>query len=182
MAQKTIEPTETQGIYLRLEQYDDIFSDFDIRPYSKRSLSSDFLDEIKRAARDKDGEGIELILHIPEKERDEANEETIKERLAAHFKRHCELVSKEKRQVLGMGVGMVLLGIISMISATFILSEDPTNNLVLSFLIVFLEPAAWFLLWEGMDQIIFNSKNINPELDFYKKMVNSYGRVFFKSY
>lgn len=171
---------ETNEIYLRLMQYDDIFSDFDMRPYSRRSLSVDFIDEIKRAAADKKDEGIELILHAPEAERNESKESTIRERLAAHFVRHYQLQMKEKKRVLRLGIGMVVLGIISMIAATFIVFEDPTENLLLSFLVVFLEPAAWFLLWEGMDQIVFNSRNINPELDFYKKMAAS--RIHFKSY
>lgn len=173
---------ETSEISLRLEQFDDIFSDFDIRPYAKRALSVDFLEEIKRAANDKTDEGIELILHVPKKARSRAQEEVIRERLSAHFKRHYLLLVREKRRVMVLGIGMVLMGIISMIAATFIVSEGPSENLFMSFLLVFLEPAAWFLLWEGMDQIIFNSKNIQPELDFYRKMSNAHGKILFSSY
>ena len=175
-------PEENPEISLRLEQYDDIFSDFDMRPYSKRALSVDFLDEVKRATSDKTGGAIELVLYAPEKERNEAHETTIKERLGAHFKRHYLLLAKERSEILRLGISMVVLGIVSMIAATFILYEDPTENLFLSFLVVFLEPAAWFLLWEGMDQIIFHSKDINPNLQFYKKMSESQGHVHFKSY
>ena len=38
---------EKAEVGLRLEKYDDIFSDFDVRPYSARALSVDFLEEIK---------------------------------------------------------------------------------------------------------------------------------------
>lgn len=175
-------PKETAEIYLRLEQYSDIFSDFDIRPFSERALSIDFIDEVKRAASDKEEGGLELILHAPEKDRDEFTEEIIKERLAAHFKRHYHLLLKEKRRVMKLGISMVIMGVIFMVLATFIVFKDPTENLFLSFLVVFLEPAAWFLLWEGMDQIIFNSKNINPDLNFYHKMSDAHKRIYFKSY
>ncbi|MDP9249275.1 MAG: hypothetical protein M3M85_02045 [bacterium] len=174
---------ETQAISLRLEKYTDIFSDFDIRPYSKRALSVDFLDEIRGVISDKkDEEGIEIILNMPEKDRNESHETVIKERIAGHFKRQYKSLQKEKRRVLRLGISMVILGIISMILATFIIFEDPAENLMLSFLVVFLEPAAWFLLWEGMDQIIFHSKKINPDLNFYKKMSGSGAHVHFKSY
>lgn len=173
---------ETREISLKLEQYDDIFSDFDIRPYSERSLSVDFLDEIKRAARDKDDNEIELALFVPTAEKGDLHEGVIRERLATHFQRHHQLLMKEKRKVLRLGIGMVVLGIICMIVATRIVFEDPTQNMLLSFLVVFLEPAAWFLLWEGMDQVIFNSKNINPELNFYKKMSASSGNIQFRTY
>jgi hypothetical protein len=179
---KTIDPSvsETNEIYIRLAQYDDIFSDFDMRPYSRRALSVDFLGEIKRASIDKMAEGIELILHAPEKDRNESQEATIKERLAAHFKRHYQILQKDKWKVMRLGYSMVALGIVCMIIATQIIYRDPTDDLLLSFLVVFFEPAAWFLLWEGMDKMMFDSKEINPDLEFYKKM--SEAVVHFKSY
>lgn len=173
---------EPQEISLRLELFDDIYSDFDIRPYSKRSLSTDFLNEIKRATLDKNNGGIKLVLYAPEKERNESLENTIRERLTEHFEKHHKLLIKEKWQVLRLGIGMMFLGIISMIAATLIVAKDPTDNLYMSFMVVFLEPAAWFLLWEGMDQVIFTSKNIYPDLNFYRKMSDSHGHVSFESY
>ena len=174
---------ETQALSLKLEKYTDIFSSFDIRPYTKRTLSVDFLDEIKRAISDrKDEEGIEIILNMPEQERNESHETVIKERLIAHFKRHHSLVLKEKLRILKLGISMVILGVVSMIVATFIIFEDPAQNILRSFLLVFLEPAAWFLLWEGMDLIIFNSKKLNPDLSFYKKMSHTQTHVHFQSY
>ncbi len=77
---------------------------------------------------------------------------------------------------------MVIMGILSMIAATYVVFKDPSRNPLLSFLVVFLEPAAWFLLWEGMDQILFYSKNINPDLEFYRRMVSSNGNIHFKSH
>ena len=122
------------------------------------------------------------MLHAPEKARNEAEETIIKERLAAHFKRHYHLLLGKKRRVMKLGVGMVIMGVVFMILATLIVFRDPSESLLLSFLVVFLEPAAWFLLWEGMDQIIFNSKNVSPDLDFYQKMYTSHKRISFHSY
>jgi hypothetical protein len=163
---------ETHQISIKVEGYDDIFSDFDARPYSKRSLSVDFLDEIKRASYDKSDEGIELSINVPRDKREKADEEVISDRLARHFQRHYQMLAKEKRGVIKNGVFMVLLGVLCMMVASFIHFTIPNRDLLLSFLMTFLEPAALFLLWEGMEQIIFNSKSINKELDFYRKMSN----------
>ncbi|HXF44335.1 MAG TPA: hypothetical protein VNK70_02640 [Candidatus Paceibacterota bacterium] len=182
MKYKILPESELSVISLRLEQYDDIFSDFDIRPYSSRALSVDFIDEIKRAAVDKNDGGIELILYVPKNERNESREAAIKERLVAHFRRHHHLLYQEKKKIMKLGLSMVVMGIFSMIAATFIIFKDPAQNIFLSFLVVFLEPAAWFLLWEGMDQVIFNSKNLNPDLEFYRKMSDPKGHIVFKSY
>lgn len=172
---------ESREISLRLEQYDDIFSDFDVRPYSRRALSDDFLDEIRHASYDKYDNGIELNLYVRETKRDPSKEEVIVERLTAHFKKHFTILQKEKRKIFSLGWFMVALGIASMLLVTRIVYYDPTSDVWLSFLVVLLEPAAWFLLWEGMNQIIFTSKNLEPELSFYRKMSNSHGRISFDS-
>lgn len=176
--------SESSVISLRLAQYDDIFSDFDIRPYSSRSLSVDFLDELKRAARDKKGEGggIELVLYVPKQGRRAARDTTIKERLMAHFKKHHHLLLQEKRHVTKLGMRMCIAGFLCMIAATTIVFIGQSRNLLLSFLIVFFEPPAWFLVWEGMDQILFKAKSTQQELEFYRIMSNSNGHITFKSY
>lgn len=173
---------DTQEISLRLEHYEDIFSDFDIRPYSKRALSVDFLDEVKRATVDKSDSDIELLLFAPTTERSESHEATIRERLAEHFKRHYEILRRKKKATIKWGLLMVLLGIAASAAAAIILFQGPEESLFMSFLVVFLEPAAWFLLWEGMDQILFSSRELNSELTFYRKMAGNHHRIHFKSY
>ena len=64
----------------------------------------DFLDEIKRATADKNSGGIDLVLHMPEKERNESHEATIRERLAGHFKKHYRLLVAERQKVLKLGL------------------------------------------------------------------------------
>ncbi len=173
---------ETQEIALQLEHYEDIFSDFDTRPYSKRALSVDFLEEIKRASRDKNDGPVELIFSVSKDERNESHDQTIRDRLSDHFHKHYGMLVVERRRILRLGLFMVLLGVVCMILATMIIFKDPTGNLWLSFLVVFLEPAAWFLLWEGMDQIIFETKSISHDLNFYRKMSDSHGHIHFHSY
>jgi len=171
-----------QEISLKLEHYDDIFSDFDMRDYSKRALSVDFVDEARRASLDKNGSGMELSLCVPEGSRSAEHEATIKDRLAGHFEKHHGILRKDKRRTLYQGFLMIALGVIAMVLATFILSGSAEGDLLKSFFVVFLEPAAWFLLWEGSDLILFSSREINPELNFYKKMLASRENITFKSY
>ncbi len=175
-------PSIPETISMQLKRYNDIFSDFDIQPYSSRSLSEDFIDELKRVARDKRGNEIELTLYIPKEEHNEPHNIAIKERLMAHFKKHYQLFLEERRKIMKLGISMVAMGILFMIAATLIVFGGPSKSLYLSFLIIFLEPAAWFLLWEGMDQIIFNSRHMSEDLDFYRKMSGLNGRIHFKSY
>ena len=48
------------SVHIALDDYDDIFSDFDISPYNQRALSKDFLDELK--TRVGDGKVVRIVL------------------------------------------------------------------------------------------------------------------------
>ena len=66
------------SIHIALDDYDDIFSDFDISSYENRALSQDFLDELKaRCDGKKLKDKIKLILSLPKKERNKKDEKVI---------------------------------------------------------------------------------------------------------
>ncbi len=75
-------------ISIILDTYDDIFSDFDPRPYSERALSDDFLIEANKASRDKASGQIELIFLIPQKMRNIESENLIK---SSNLKKNLKL-------------------------------------------------------------------------------------------
>lgn len=171
---------ELSKISLWLDDYNDIFSDFDSRPYEQRALSDDFILEAKKASRDKVSGNIELNLLVPKRKRNSHHENVIKKRLRDHFKKHHTLFHEEIRKVIQQGAGFILLGIVLMFISTFIFFEYPHKNISMDFLVVILQPAGWFLFWEGLNLIIFESKNKKPESDFYHKM--SVCEVHFMSY
>src|SRR3989344_7271696 len=65
-------------ISLIIDNYDDIFSDFDSRPYSHRNLSDDFMYEAKRVSKEMKEGVAELRFMIPGIERDSNHEGVIK--------------------------------------------------------------------------------------------------------
>jgi len=157
------------NISLSLDSYEDIFSDFDPRPFSEKALSVDFLEEAERASRDKVSGAIELNLLVPKNKRSSSKEKVIRRRLRDHFKKHLEMLKKEKMEIIRRGIIFFVFGIIFMFLGAYI-HFSWEDSIFTSFLIVILEPAGWFSFWEGLRQIIFDSKQINPKLEFYKKM------------
>jgi|SRR3989338_4694270 len=160
-------------ISLWLDTYDDIFSDFDPRPYSERALSDDFLAEAKRATRDKPTGAIELKLLLPEAQRNINQENIIKHRLKEHFQKHNREFKRKRKELALQGIAFVLLGVALMFIASLILFKTGEDSLGRSFLIVLFEPAGWFLFWEGLNLVIFESKKIQPDYLFYDKMSRS---------
>lgn len=157
-------------ISLLLDSYGSIFSDFDPRAFSQRALSDDFLIEAKKAARDKVSGQIELKFLIPAAKRNSAHEALIKKRLSDHFRKHYLQLSNEHNSIIKQGILFTISGIIVMIITTFVLFKFGEKGFLISFLIILLEPAGWFLFWEGLYVSIFDSRKVNPELEFYEKM------------
>jgi hypothetical protein len=161
--------TKATTITLALDDYEDLFSDFDPRPYSERSLSEDFLFELKHAALYKEERGLTLTLYLPKEKSVPDHEKVILERLRDHFRRHHKLLRLKRKSEIKNGIKMVILGVAFMFLATYILYEFKQTFLT-SFIVVLLEPAGWFTLWEGMNMILFHVKEITPDLEFHRKM------------
>jgi len=159
------------NISLILDSYDDIFSDFDPRPYSERALSDDFLMECKKAARDKD-DRPELRFLAPKNKRDFKDEIRIKKRLKEHFQRHHKDLDKEIRMIRLRGVSWIALGALLMLGATFVLSLKD-QSFFYNLLIIVIEPAGWFTFWEGLNMLFFTAKEKMSDYEFYKKMSKS---------
>ncbi len=157
-------------ISLSLDTYDDIFSDFDPRPFNHRSVSEDFLAEIKRASRDKATGEIEISFMIPKKMRNKTSEILIKKRLREHFKRHAGLMHKEKNKLLLEGGVFIGIGMILMVTVAVMFFEKINKDLFSRLIFTMLEPAGWFLFWEGLELIIFESRKKRSDILFYDKM------------
>ena len=159
------------NISLILDSYDDIFSDFDPRPYEHKALSDDFLSECRNACRDKDEFELELRLLLPKDKRDPESEQKIKHRLHEHFHKHHTEKRRELRALRQKGALMVAFGIVCFIITVYLnmLDLPPLRYNILIFLF---EPAGWFLMWTGLEQLFFAPKEQEGEYHFYRKMSN----------
>ena len=159
------------GIPLVIDSYEDIFSDFDPRPYSNKALSGDFLLECKKASTDKEGR-IKMRFFLPKNKRNLLEEIKIKKRLKEHFNKHLR---GKRREISGMkmeGAFWAFMGAVMMVvSAFFFGKQDLSFGIHL--LTTLVQPAGWFFLWEGLAKILINPKEKLPDYYFYKKMSGS---------
>ncbi len=162
----------TRNISIWLDNYDDIFSDFDPRPYSERVLSDDFLIEVRKVCKEKD-EGIdEFKLLLPSHKRSNEKEAIIVKRLQAHFKmnyHYYKKYNKIKRKKIGL---ILFAGMILMLWASY-LSSLNSRNLFLNAILIMIEPSGWFMIWYGLDEIFYTSKERKNDLQFYKIVAKS---------
>lgn len=156
-------------ISISLDNYNDIFSDFDPRPFNQKSLSVDFLDELKRATRDKASGGFEVSMLIEESKRNIQDEQTIRKRLREHFKKHYLQYKSEVDSVRFKGIIFAFSGIM-MIAAASMIATINLNSFWFNLILVLLEPGGWFLGWTGLDQLFYTIRDMKPDLEFYRKM------------
>jgi len=160
------------GICIWIDKYDDIFSEFDPRPYSQRALSDDFLKEAKYASREKTSGRIELVFLIPAENRIPELEAVIRKRLHEHFRKHANILEKEVKDIRLQGTRMSLCGFILLAASSYIIWKSQQSYWS-SLLRVLTEPSGWFLSWEGLNLVVFSSKEKIADLEFYRKMAGS---------
>ena len=156
-------------ISLMLDKYDDIYSDFDPRPYTERAISYDFLDEMKRASRDMPSGRIELKLMIPKHERSLAKENFVRKRLHAHFKKHHSRLHDEINKLRIHGILIAAIGFVLMGIALFITDLNLSTRIA-NLVLVIIEPSGWFAMWFGLDKIFYTAGEKKSDMKFYDKM------------
>ena len=162
-----------------LDDNDDVFSDFDSRPINERSLSDDFLAEVRKMVREKPTGAIELKLLIPANKRKKELEAMVVKNLHTYFKHATEAIQREMDKTRRRGFLMATLGFLAMILTAYLVSIS-NRGFVFNAIQIVLEPTGWFMVWSGMDNIFYNSRQRKPNRDFNIKM--SHAEIVFVSY
>ena len=164
-------------ISILLNSYNDIFSAFDPSEYSERTLSDDFIIQAKNFSKSKEGNKMSLKLLLPASARNEQDEKIIIKRLHSHFKDAYQQVASDVKKTKRKGIILTVIGIVLMITASYLSFMKPERYPV-HLLIVLFEPAGWFLLWTGLDHLVYQSKSAKKDFDFFLKLTKSEIKFF----
>ncbi len=143
--QKVVLYPETGRISMWLDDYDDLFSDFDPRPYEEKVLSDDFLNEYHHMLKEKKEGGFELNLLVPHAVRNEKDEETIKKRLRSYFKNNEREYKFKITKKVKNGAILAVIGFSLMLLSAFLLYFH-YSSLVSKMVVVIIDPAGWFMM------------------------------------
>jgi hypothetical protein len=97
-----------------IDDYDEIFADFDSSDYSKRQVSKELESYLKDSIKDGDNRPIAIRFQIAGEHWDISIEETVKHRLREHFENEEKRIGEELRNTkkigwMSLGAGMLLL-------------------------------------------------------------------------
>lgn len=155
-----------------LDSYNDIFSDFDSRPFQQRMLSDDFLAEAKKAFKEKNVVIRTFKLLLPVAIRNEQDEKRIATRLSDYFNHAYRQLRAEASEIKRKGLYFVITGIALMLVASYV-SFLKSEKYYVHILLVLFEPAGWFMLWAGLDHLVYSSQKIKNDLKFYSSMAHA---------
>jgi len=153
-----------------IDNWDDIFSDFDPRPLSVRTVSEDFLDELKKRYKEtRTGEFI-ITIYAPCALRNEESEKMVTHRLKKHF--HQKFLQKKKviTIIRIRGVIFVFVGICSLTFLTLATYFKFLSDLAIQIAGIFLMPLGWFGFWEGLSKIVDTSPAVVGDEKLFRKL------------
>jgi hypothetical protein len=141
-----------QKIRIAIDTYDELFSDFDISPFENRSISLDFKEALESRTIENNNSNLELILSIPEKERNLDVEKIIIKRLKRFFISKKNNYSKRIGLRKTKGIKFILMGFL-FVTITF-LFETFFTDLFPLFLANVILILGWFGVWTGVERIL----------------------------
>lgn len=162
----------TRTINIWLDNYDDIFSDFDPRSYAERRLSDDFLTEVRKVCNERNDSASEFILQLPAAKRSAETETILIKRLHAHIKQNYLRFKNRKKNIQKKAALTLLIGFLLMLSASY-LSSLNSKEFLLNALLILVEPTGWFLVWYGLDEVFYRTKQNKNDLEFYSLITKS---------
>lgn len=159
-------------ISLWFDGYDDIFSDFDPRPYSGRIISDDFLNELEKVVSEVKTNRFDITFLIPRGKVNHTQEKIIQSRLHQYFQKESLHFQLKYKNILKKGIIITFLGMTTML-LTAIFSSQIQDRFFSNFLTVLFEPTGWFAVWYGLDHIFYLSKDKKVHLDFAAKILSA---------
>lgn len=145
---------DLREIGLVIDTWDDVFSDFDPRPLGERTVSGDFIDELKKRYRESRPRNFAVTIYAPEALKSEESERLVTQRLKRHFRYLYLNAKKSIIQVRLRGLVFFLIGLCSLSFLTLSTFYKFFSPLTYQLLEILLLPLGWFGFWEGLSKLV----------------------------
>lgn len=161
-----------QTVRIAIDTYDDIFSDFDPSPYETRTLSVDFLKELRRRYAETPRGDFVITFTLPRPLRSDRTEALVKKRIKDYFRWRLKDVEKRRVESMQKGALRLLIGII--LSLLLLVFPQLDTMPVLTLMSVLI----WYVLWTGFEYLFEAARRLKRKQDFHEKFLKA-GYAFF---
>ena len=154
-------------VIIPIDTIDDIYSDFDLRSLVIRSLSIDFINEVKTQSKySEEGSTIDIKILVPKKIRKTelpAKIETLtKKRVKEYFEDEYYNLRHERRKGVIKSFSFIMSGLFCFFLFK-IISQCKSDNIIINTFYELITFFSWFATWYGIESIehIKSRKELN---------------------
>jgi hypothetical protein len=160
-------------ISIVIDDWDDIFSDFDPRPLEDRAFSEDFIYELKKRYRETKTGRVFVSICAPIRLKDEKSEKTVIQRLKREFKREGLQRRKDINRMRTRGAAFVFCGICFLGILTLLTYHEKFSRFAIDMIGIILMPLGWFGIWEGLSKIVDSSPKFHQDQILFEKLAKA---------
>lgn len=173
--QKLYKYDEESNAYLievSLDDYNDVYDDWDPSPFKRRDIEDEFNDFIFNSSEDIPiGSKICIVLHLPETQKDPKKEEMLISAYESYYSYAVERLDKAKISRRKKALSYLLLSLLLLSIGYFFVNES--ENV---FLNVFNEGVligGWVFLWEFFTNVFITNRELRSEYKLYKRLLQA---------
>jgi hypothetical protein len=161
---------DLREIAIVIDTWDDIFSDFDPRPLNERTLSGDFVDELKKRYLETPRGNMQIVIYAPDILKDEKSESMVTRRLKTHFKYVALEAKRDMVQIRSRGAIFLIIGFIALTTLALVTYTKFLTPMVVSIVEIPFMPLGWFCMWEGFSRLLDTMPKQAQKEDLYDKL------------
>lgn len=159
-------------IEVSLDNYEDVYDDWDSAPFKKRDIEDEFNDFIVNSSEDIPLKyKTTIVLYLPQSKKDEAKEAALRSAYRnyyAYVLEHLNISLSNLYKKIGM---YLVLSLLFLTVGFFYFKED--QNVFLNVLHEGIFIGGWVFLWEFFTEISITRKKIVEEHKLYERIYSS---------
>lgn len=166
-------------IEVSLDDYSDVYDDWDPSPFKKRDIEVEFNDFIVNSSEDIPlNLDISIVLYLPASKRDQKKEATLISAYQNYYGYALERLNKIKLNLHRKNISHLLLSVSLLSIGYFFFGEE--KNLFVKVLHEGIFIGGWVFLWEFFTNIFITTRELRNEYKLYRRLYQSEIRFLYQ--
>lgn len=166
-------------IEVQLDDYDDVYDEWDPAPFKKRDIEEEFHKFIVASAEDIPSKyGLILVLHLPEEKQDTHKENAIILACQNFYNYETEIQKRTWLRLRERTIHYFLLAITLLAVGYFFITES--DNLVLNVLREGVFIGGWVFLWEVVTNLFIVRREMKQKGNLFQRLLQAEIRFIYQ--
>jgi hypothetical protein len=164
--------SNTYAIEVSLDDYNDVYDDWDPSPFKKRDIEDEFNDFIVISSEDIPiKHRIKIVLYLPNSKKDEKKESTLKSAYQNYYNFAMHRLSKDKSNLNKKNSVYLILSLLFLSFGYLFIKSD--QNIFLNVLQEGIFIGGWVFLWEFFTNTFISKRDLVREYKLYQRLFDA---------